>query len=166
MHTMADEETRYAIDGVSNGERGGFVALAVIAAAVGAGAALLLAPDTGARTRKRVGEGLRTARGEAAETIAQLRGEIRRKRHQSRRESRIMGVAGLLIGAGLAAVLSPESGPVTRRRLGSTWSRIKVGTVDRIDRLRSRQESGAERGVEADSVRTVQELGRDPNAVF
>lgn len=163
---MADEETRYAIDGVSYGERGGFVALAVIAAAVGAGAALLLAPDTGAKTRKRVGQGLRSVRGEAAETITQLRREIRRKRHQSRRESRIMGVAGLLIGAGLAAVLSPESGPVTRRRLGSTWNRIKVGTVDRIDRLRSRQESHAEPGVEAESVRTVQELGRDPNAVF
>jgi gas vesicle protein len=163
---MVDEETRYAIDGASDGGRGGFVALAVIAAAVGAGAALLLAPESGARTRKRVGQGLRTVRGEAAETITQLRREIRRKRHQSRRESRIMGVAGLLIGAGLAAVLSPESGPVTRQRLGSTWSRIKVGAVDRIDRLRSRQETGSEPGVQADSVRTVQELGRDPNTVF
>ena len=76
-----------------------------------------------------------------------------------------MGLAGLLIGAGLAAVLTPESGPSTRQRLGNTWSRIKVGTVDRIDRLRARQEAG-EPGVQPDPVRTVQELGRDPNAVF
>ena len=162
---MADEYTSYTGNGVSDGERGGFVALVVIAAAVGAGAALLLAPETGATTRKRVGRGLRSFRGEAAETIGQLQREIRRKRHQSRRENRLMGLAGLLIGAGLAAVLTPESGPATRQRLGSTWSRLKVGTVDRIDRVRTRQESG-EPGVQPDSVRTVQELGRDPNAVF
>jgi gas vesicle protein len=162
---MADQHTPYAGNGVSDGERGGFVGLAVIAAALGAGAALLFAPDAGAKTRKRVRQGLRSFRGEAAETIAQLQREIRRKRNQSRRENRLMGLAGLLIGAGLAAVLNPESGPATRQRLGSTWSRIKVGTVDRIDRLRSRQEAG-ERGAEPESVRTVQELGRDPNTVF
>ena len=38
---MADKYTPYAGNGVSDSERGGFVALAVIAAAVGAGAALL-----------------------------------------------------------------------------------------------------------------------------
>jgi hypothetical protein len=130
---MADEHTRYAANGVAKDERGGFVALTVIAAAAGAGAALLLAP--------------------------------RRSRSSSRREKRLMGIAGLLIGAGLAAVLNPESGPATRQRLGSTWSRIKVGAVDRIDRLRARQEPG-EPGVQPESVRTVQELGRDPNAVF
>jgi hypothetical protein len=77
-----------------------------------------------------------------------------------------MGLAGLLIGAGLAAVLNPESGPATRQRLGSTWSRIKVGTVDRIDRLKARRESGDSGAQPESSVRTVQELGRDPNAVF
>ena len=163
---MADEYSRYAIDGVSDGGRDGFVALAVIAAAVGAGAALLLAPDAGSKTRERVGRSLRNVGGEAAGTIAQLRRDIRRKRHQSRRENRIIGLAGLLIGAGLAAVLTPESGPATRRRIGGTWSRIRVGTVERIDRLRAGHEPGAESGAQPDSVRTVQELGRDPNAVF
>ncbi|HEX6433132.1 MAG TPA: YtxH domain-containing protein [Gemmatimonadales bacterium] len=160
---MADDYT--SDNGGPAGERGGFVALAIIAAAVGAGAALLLAPETGAKTRKRVGQGLRSFRGEASETIGQLQREVRRKRHQSRRENRLMGLAGLLIGAGLAAVLTPTSGPATRQRLGSTWNRIKVGTVDRIDRLRARRES-SEPGIQPDSVRTVQELGRDPNAVF
>jgi gas vesicle protein len=162
---MADEHTRYNANGLSGGERGGFVALAVIAAAVGAGAALLLAPEPGAKTRKRVGRGLHRFRGGAAETIAQLQREVSRKRNQSRRENRLMGLAGLLIGAGLAAVLNPESGPATRQRLGSTWSRIKVGTVNRIDRLKARREPG-DSGVQPESVRTVQELGRDPNAVF
>ena len=162
---MADDYPRSGSDGASQGERGGFVALAVIAAAVGAGAALLLAPEAGAMTRKRVGRGLRTVRGEARETIAQLQREIRRKKRDSRRESRLMGLAGLLIGAGLAAVLNPESGPATRQRVGSTWSRVKIGTVDCINRLRSREEPG-EPAVQPESVRTVQELGRDPNAVF
>jgi gas vesicle protein len=162
---MADHYTRPSGNGISDGEHGGFVALAVIAAAVGAGAALLLAPDAGVKTRKRVGRGLRSFRGEAAQTIAQLQREVRRKRNQSRRESRLMGMAGLLIGAGLAAVLTPESGAATRQRLGSTWSRMKVGTVDRIDRLRARREQGESPG-QPESVRTVQELGRDPNSVF
>ena len=38
--------------GGAEGGRGGFVALAVIAAAFGAGAAILLAPDEGAQTRR------------------------------------------------------------------------------------------------------------------
>jgi gas vesicle protein len=118
------------------GERGGFVALAVLAAALGAGAAILLAPDEGAKTRRRVGQGLRSLQGDAAGTAEQLRREIQRRRNQSRREKRIIGVAGLLIGAGVAALLAPESGAQVRRRLGGTLGRIKVGAIDRIDRLR------------------------------
>jgi gas vesicle protein len=166
---MSDEQSRLNLDranGSSEAERGGFVALAVIAAAVGAGAALLLAPETGARTRQRVGRGLRNIRGEAAETISQLQREIRRRKHQSRREKQIIGLAGLFIGAGLAAILAPQSGPATRQRLGSTWSRIKVGTVDRIERLRPRKEESGEAGAESEPVRSVQDLGRDPNTVF
>jgi hypothetical protein len=118
-------------------ERGGFVALAVIAAAMGAGAALLFSPDQGASTGRR--------------------------RSQSRRDKQLIGLAGLLIGAGLAAVLTPESGPAARQRLGSALGRIRVGAVDRIERLRrSREETGGE----SPPVRSVQELGRDPNTVF
>lgn len=118
------------------GEGGGFVALAVLAAALGAGAAVLLAPDQGGRTRKRVGRGLRSLRGDAAGTVAQLRREIRRRSNQSRREKRVIAVAGLLIGAGVAALLAPESGSQVRRRLSGTLGRIKVGAIDRIERLR------------------------------
>jgi gas vesicle protein len=152
-------------NGSSDSGRGGFVALAVISAALGAGAAILLAPAEGARTRRRVTEGLRIIGGEAAGTIAQLQRDLRRRRAQSRREKRVVALAGLFVGAGLAALLTPESGTATRRRLGGTLSRIKVGTVDRIERLRQRGEP-EEESSESRPVRSVQELGREPNTVF
>ena len=164
---MSDEELSFDPSSPNGGSEDsrGFVALAVIAAAVGAGAALLFAPEAGAHTRRRVGKGLRSIGGEAAESIAQLQRELRRRRNQSRREKRLMGLAGLLIGAGLAAVLNPESGPATRKRLAGSLGRIKVGTVDRISRLR-RSEESEQPSAEAQPVRSVQELGRDPNTVF
>jgi hypothetical protein len=164
---MSDEQLSLengSPSGASEGG-GGFVALAVIAAALGAGAALLLAPETGARTRSRVGQGLRSIGGEAAGTIVQLQRELGRRRDQSRREKRLMGLAGFLIGAGLAAVLNPESGPATRERLAGRLGRIKVGAVDRISRLRRSEESD-QPSAEAQPVRSVQELGRDPDTVF
>ena len=165
---MSDERSYplQPLNGDSGSGRGGFVALAVIAAALGAAAAILLAPDEGARTRRRVGQGLRNIGGEAASTIAQLQRDLGRRRAQTRREKRVVALAGLFIGAGITALLTPESGTATRRRLGGTFSRIKVGTVDRIERLRQRgqQEPGA--AGESRPVRSVQELGRDPNSVF
>ena len=155
-----------SLDDPSPHDRGGFVALAVLAAALGAGSAILLAPDEGAATRKRVGRGLRNLRGEAAETVAQLQREIRRRRNQSRREKRIIALAGLLIGAGLAALLAPESGADTRKRLGGTLSRIKVRAIDRIDRLRERSLESPTEAAGDQPVRSVQNLGRDPNTAF
>ena len=148
------------------GERGGFVALAVLAVALGAGAAVLLAPDEGGKTRQRVGQGLRSLGGDAAETVAQLRREIRRRRNQSRREKRIIAVAGLVIGAGVTALLAPESGAQVRRRLGGTLGRMRVGAIDRIERLRQREGQAIVDEAEKQEVRSVQELGRDPNTVF
>lgn len=145
--------------------QGGFVALAVLAATLGAGAAVLLAPEEGAKTRKRVGRGLRSLRGDAASSIARLQREIRHRKRQSRREKRIIALAGVLIGAGLVALLAPESGPETRRRLGGTLGRIKVGAIDRIERIRDRTPKSLETS-EDQPVRSVQELGRDPDTVF
>jgi gas vesicle protein len=168
---MAEERPQFDLqptNGDPRGEHGGFVALAVLAAALGAGAALMLAPEEGSRTRERVGRGLRSLRSEAAETIAQLQREIRKRRRQSRRDKQIIALAGILIGAGVAALLTPESGAATRKRLGGKLSRLKVGAVDRIERLRQRQQSGpAGEPVQEDaSVRSVQELGRDSHNVF
>ena len=154
------------IDTESREDSGGFVALAVLAAALGVGAAVLLAPDEGSRTRKRMRQGLRTLKGDATSRIAQLQREIRRRKNQSRREKRMIALAGVLIGAGVAALLTPGGGEV-RPRLGGTLSRIKVGAIDRIDRLRSQAGESADQASEEDrQVRSVQELGRDPNTVF
>jgi gas vesicle protein len=151
------------MNGAQESGRGGFVALAVIAAAMGAGAALLFSPDQGASTRRLVVRGLRNLRGEGARTVAQLQREIRRRRSQSRRDKQLIGIAGILVGAGIAAMLTPESGPATRQRLGSALGRIRVGAVDRIERLRR---SSEQTGSPSQPVQSVQELGRDPNTVF
>jgi hypothetical protein len=148
-------------------ERGGFTALAVLAATLGAGAAILLAPEEGAKTRKRVGRGVELLRGEAAGTIAYLQRELRRRRRQSQREKWLAGLTGIVVGAGIAALLMTEGGASTRKRLGGTLSRIKVGAVDRIDRIRERsREAGKDRSPEEQPIRSVQELGRDPDSVF
>jgi gas vesicle protein len=165
--TDTDPTTQFdSFDTAASENRGGFVALAVLAAAVGAAAAVLLAPEEGAKTRKRVGRGLRSLRGDAAGTIVRLQREIRKRKSESRREKRIIALAGVLIGAGIAAVLSPESGPETRKRLGGTLGRIKVGAIDRIDRIRDRTPKPADETPGEQSVRSVQELGRDQNTVF
>src|SRR5918995_4693385 len=146
------------IDGVSAENSGGFVALAVLAAALGAGAAVLLAPDEGSRTRKRMRSGLRSLKGDAAARVAQLQREMKRRKNQSRREKRMIALAGVLVGAGIAAVLTPRAAEV-RTRLGGTLSRIKVGAIDRIDRLRAQSgEPEGEASEEPRQVRSVQEL--------
>jgi gas vesicle protein len=147
-------------------ERGGFVALAVVAAAVGAGAAILLAPEQGSMTRRRVGRTLRGLGGDAGASVARLHREIRRRKSQSRREKQFIAVAGLLIGAGVAALLLPESGSEMRSRLGGTLSRVKVGAISRIERLRPHLVPTEPEAGEGREVRSVQELGRDPNSVF
>jgi hypothetical protein len=116
---------------------GGFIALAIIAAAAGAGAALLLTPGRRPRSRK--------------------------SERRIRREHGTVAAAGFLVGAGLTALLVPESGPDTRKKLSGTWSRIKVGAIDHIERLRL---SKTPMPAEEPPVRSVQELGRDTNNVF
>jgi hypothetical protein len=164
---MTEHHDDLEFDTPSQADSGGFVALAVLAAALGAGAAVLLAPDEGSKTRKRLGRGLRTLRGDTAERVGRLQREIRRRRNQSRREKRIVAVAGLLIGAGIATLLSPKGSKV-RTRLGGTFGRIKVGAIDRIERLRPRPSEPDQSSASAEDreVRSVQELGRDPNTVF
>jgi gas vesicle protein len=154
-------------DNRQTSERGGFISLAALAATLGAGAAILLAPEEGAKTRRRVGRGLESIRGEAAGTIAYLQRELRRRRRQSQREKWVVALTGVVVGAGISALLMTERGASTRKRLGVTLSRIKVGAVDRIDRLRERsRETTKDGSPEEQPIRSVQELGRDPDSVF
>src|SRR5688572_27351247 len=162
---MMEHHTDIALDTTPQEESGGFVALAVLAAALGAGAAVLLAPEEGSKTRRRVGRGLRSLGGDAAERLEKLQREIRRGRNQSRREKKIIALAGLLIGAGVAALMTPQGAEV-RSRLGGTLGRIKVGAIDRIERIRARPGDPESPAGEEREVPSVQELGRDPNTVF
>jgi gas vesicle protein len=144
----------------------GFIALAALAATVGAAAAILFAPEEGAKTRKRVGKRLESLRGEAAGTVTYFQRELGRRRRQSRRDRQIAGMVGLVVGATIATLLTSERGSATRKKLGGALSRIKVGAVDRIDRLRQQGERVEPGKPEDTPVRSVQELGRDPDSVF
>jgi hypothetical protein len=53
-----------------------------------------------------------------------------------------------------------------RSRLGGTLGRIKVGAIDRIERIRARPGEPDASHEEDREVRSVQELGRDSNTVF
>jgi gas vesicle protein len=121
----------------SSSGSGGFLALALIAATAGAAAAILLTPERGLHGRK-----------------------AERKR---RRDQGSIAAAGFLVGAGLTALLTPESGWETRRILSSTLGRMKVGAIDHIERLRLTKVPSTP---EEPPVRSVQELGRDPDNVF
>jgi len=117
-------------------EDSGFLGMALLALAAGAGTALLFAPAEGTKTRKLVGGRLRDLRGGAEEAIERLQREIRRRDVRRRRERRFSTLMGLAIGAGLAALLVPESGRETRRRLS-----------DRLKRHKEEAEQAAERVV-------------------
>ncbi len=86
---------------------GGFFTLALIALALGAGSALLFAPAEGARTRQRLGHEIDELRGGAAKTVARIQRELHRRRTRDRREKRLYALVGLVVGAGLGAVLRP-----------------------------------------------------------
>ena len=67
----------------------GFVAGVLVGALVGAGVALLVAPDRGEKVRKRLGRGWRDLQDEARDQMEDWRGEARREvRKQRRRLSR------------------------------------------------------------------------------
>jgi gas vesicle protein len=104
----------------------GFLGMALLALALGAGAALLFAPAEGAETRKLVGGRLRDIRGGAESAIARLQQELGRRETRRRRERRTAALLGLAAGAGLAALLTPASGSDTRRRIAHTLGRGKA----------------------------------------
>jgi gas vesicle protein len=103
-------------DGIED-EGGGFFGLALLALAVGAGTALLFAPAEGATTRKIVGGRLRELRGGAEGAVERLRRELGRREARRRREQRTAALVGVAVGAGLAALLLPQSGTDTRRQI-------------------------------------------------
>lgn len=121
-------------DGQEEGS-GGFLGLALVALALGAGAAMLFAPAEGAKTRQLVGERLKDWRGGAEEALERVQRELKGREARRRRERRSSAVLGLAVGAGLAALLTPESGPDVRRRITQSLKRSDdLSNIDRVVR--------------------------------
>jgi len=114
---------------------GGFLGLALVALALGAGAAMLFAPAEGAKTRQLVGERLKDWRGGAEEALERVQRELKGREARRRRERRSSAILGLAVGAGLAALLTPESGPDVRRRITQSLKRSDdLSNIDRVVR--------------------------------
>ncbi|MGN6392704.1 MAG: YtxH domain-containing protein [Gemmatimonadales bacterium] len=114
---------------------GGFLGVALLALALGAGAAMLFAPAEGAKTRQAVGERLKDWRGGAEEALERVQRELKRRESRRRRERRSSAILGLAVGAGLAALLTPESGPNVRRRITQGLKRSEdLSDIDRVVR--------------------------------
>jgi gas vesicle protein len=117
-------------DNADRDEGGGVLGLALFALAVGAGAAMLFAPAEGAKTRQVVGERLKGLRGDAGEALERVQRELGRREARRRRERRSSALLGLAVGAGLAALLTPESGPDVRRRIADRLRRTEEEVPD------------------------------------
>jgi gas vesicle protein len=117
-------------DNADRDEGGGVLGLALFALAVGAGAAMLFAPAEGAKTRQVVGERLKGLRGDAGEALERVQRELGRREARRRRERRSSALLGLAVGAGLAALLTPESGPDVRRRIADRLRRAEEEVPD------------------------------------
>jgi gas vesicle protein len=115
--------------------QGGVLSLALVALAIGAGAALLLAPAEGSRTRAVVGERLRDIRGEAEGALSRVQRELGRREARRRRERRSSALLGLAVGAGVAALLTPVSGPETRQKLSAALRRGKEQADEAVERV-------------------------------
>lgn len=115
--------------------RGGMLGFALAAVAAGAGAALLFAPAEGSKTREVVGERLRGVRGGAEQVLARVQRELGRREARRRRQRRSSALLGLAVGAAVAALLLPQSGPETRRKLSETLRRRKGELEENVDRV-------------------------------
>jgi len=151
-----DEFGRYGDPGGSSSSSG--IATVALAAAIGAGVALLFTTDRGAETRKSVSRSVsrrlrklelrnRADRlGEAAlEGWDQVRGEGQRRlkkyrgRARSEDHSALYATLGTVAGAALAALLTPQGGRETREWIGSTFDDLRENASLRWKEHRARR---------------------------
>jgi gas vesicle protein len=132
---MRTDFERFDFDATGEEGSGGFLGMALLALAVGAGSALLFAPSDGAKTRELVGGSLRGLRGGAETALQRVQHQLSRRENRRRQQRRLSTLMGLAIGAGLAALLVPESGPNTRRRLVERLKRGKDEAMAEAERV-------------------------------
>jgi gas vesicle protein len=120
---MSSDWDRFDAENTADEGSGSFLGLALLAMAAGAGAALLFAPAEGSETRKLVGGRLRDLGGGAGHAFERVQHELGRRKARRRRDTRLSALAGLAVGAGIAALFVPESGAETRRRLAESLRR-------------------------------------------
>ena len=134
----------------------------MLAAAVGAGVALLLATDAGRDTRQRVarkvrdlelGERMEQLGSVASERFAGVRDRARsrhrggrRRRPAPRADSRgdngaLYAALGTVAGAAIAALLTPQGGRETREWIGHTIDDLRNNASLRWREHRARQEA-------------------------
>ena len=86
---LDDEEFEEELDGdVTDRLRGAtmFVAGVMLGALLGAGVALLIAPQRGEATRRKIGSGWRNIRDDAAEQLGEWKDEARRELRRRRKQ--------------------------------------------------------------------------------
>ena len=136
-----------------------------LAAAVGAGVALLLATDAGRDTRKRVarklshlelGEHMERLGGVAAERLSAARARGRGRSRGGRRRQHAMrpqpkgesgalyAALGTVAGAALAALLTPQGGRETREWIGHTFDDLRNNASLRWREHRARHDAPKE----------------------
>lgn len=136
---MPSDFDTFDLDQDEQNERGGLFGPALLALALGAGAAMLFAPAEGAETRRLVGSRLKDWRGGAGDALERVQRELGRREAQRRRQRRTSALMGLAIGAGVAALLTPRSGPEVRQSIADRFRREDQDTekdteVDRVVR--------------------------------
>jgi gas vesicle protein len=145
----ASIDTSYLDEAPRAGRAGGYIAAALAGAAVGAGVALLLAPEKGVKTRRKVNRWvdalevgarlglLQAAASKGARAGVDYVGRRMGRTPPRRSRARTFGLVGTLAGIGIATLLAPEGG---RERV----SRVARSASDRFgDFRRARRNGGA-----------------------
>ena len=155
---------------------GTLITTALLSAAVGAGAALLYAPEEGEKTRKKLGKRLENWQKVAADGLStgmefvssnaedfKKLDLLRTRRHAA--ERRRAALIGTLVGAGVALLFAPSSGSKLRRRIGRQVDELTDGVEQKYRTYKSKASRTASELADSDSageaVRTAEELGRE-----
>ena len=148
----------------------GSIATVALAAAVGAGVALLFTTETGERTREGIsrrfrdldlGERTSRLRGAARGGFDRVRSEAERAARHYRQpasdHSALYATLGTVAGAAIAALFTPQSGRESRQWIGDAFDDIRENASLRWKEHRARRAQAPETTDEA--VRRLEENG-------